>query len=125
LRNSHWNVTGPHFMALHEFFQKQYEQIDEFIDAIAERIRSIGHYSAGSLTDFLKMTHLSETKNEDPSAENMLSELMQDHEIIIRWLRTQVPTINDKHNDMGTADFLTGLMEEHEKMAWMIRAHLG
>lgn len=123
-RNCHWNVTGPHFMALHEFFQKQYEQLDLFIDDIAERIRSIGHYSAGTLTDFLKMTHLSETKNEDPTAENMLEELTRDHEIIIRWLRSQIPAINDKHNDMGTADFLTGIMESHEKMAWMLRAHL-
>lgn len=123
-RNCHWNVTGPNFIALHEFFQKQYEMLDNFIDRIAERIRAVGHYSSGSLTDFLKMTHLNESKSGDLSAESMIRELLHDHEIVTRWMRTQIPTINDKHNDMGTADFMTGLMEEHEKMAWMLRAQI-
>ncbi|MEO7143687.1 MAG: ferritin-like domain-containing protein [Bryobacteraceae bacterium] len=54
----------------------------------------------------------------------MLEDLLADHETIIRVLRTDVEACTDTYHDAGTADFLTGLMEGHEKMAWMIRAFL-
>ena len=55
----------------------------------------------------------------------MVTDLLADHETIIQALRKDLQTCQDKHGDAGTADFLTGLMEEHEKMAWMLRSYLG
>ena len=55
----------------------------------------------------------------------MIAELLNDHETIIRQLREDVAKVSDKLGDEGTADFLTGNMEAHEKMAWMLRAFLG
>ena len=63
-RNAHWNVEGINFIELHKFFQSQYEEIDEIIDNTAERIRALGHYSLGSLKDFLELTHISDENNE-------------------------------------------------------------
>ncbi|WP_202882325.1 ferritin-like domain-containing protein [Candidatus Manganitrophus noduliformans] len=54
----------------------------------------------------------------------MISNLLGDHEAVIRFLRDDLTTCAEKHNDMGTSDFLTGLMEQHEKMAWMLRVFL-
>jgi len=54
----------------------------------------------------------------------MLAALLADHESLIRTLRADLATAIDKHADAGTSDFLTGLMEKHEKMAWMLRAFL-
>jgi starvation-inducible DNA-binding protein len=54
----------------------------------------------------------------------MLATLLADHESLIRSLREDVATVNDRHHDVGTADFLTGLLEEHEKAAWMLRSFL-
>ncbi len=54
----------------------------------------------------------------------MIANLLADHEAIIRYLREDLETVADKHHDIGTNDFLTGLMEQHEKMAWMLRAFL-
>jgi starvation-inducible DNA-binding protein len=54
----------------------------------------------------------------------MIANLLADHETIIRHLRMDLETCGDKYHDMGTNDFLTGLMEQHEKMAWMLRAFL-
>ena len=54
----------------------------------------------------------------------MLSDLLADHETIIRQLRADLAVTMDKHGDAGTSDFLTGVMEKHEKMAWMLRAFL-
>ena len=48
----------------------------------------------------------------------MIANLLADHEALIRQLRTDLETYDDKYRDIGTNDFLTGLMEKHEKMAW-------
>ena len=54
----------------------------------------------------------------------MLENLLADHEAIIRQLRADADAAANKFHDVGTNDFLTGLMESHEKMAWMLRAFL-
>jgi starvation-inducible DNA-binding protein len=52
----------------------------------------------------------------------MVKNLLMSHEAIIQSLRVDLERCADKFHDMGTSDFLTGLMEQHEKMAWMLRA---
>lgn len=122
-RNYHWNVTDPNFAALHSFFESQYEELDEIMDEVAERVRMLGHYALGTMTSFLKATHLTED-DDFSSAKKMIANLLADHETIIKTLRNDINVIDDKYKDTGTADFLTGVMEKHEKMAWMLRSHL-
>ncbi|MDX1917636.1 MAG: DNA starvation/stationary phase protection protein [Candidatus Caenarcaniphilales bacterium] len=123
-RNYHWNVTGSHFHALHKFFEDQYDDLAEFIDETAERIRSLGFESPGSMSAFLKDTRLQECTAAHLDDHSMLKNLLLDHEALIAYLRVDLDICAEDHNDMGTSDFLTGLMEKHEKMAWMLRAHL-
>jgi starvation-inducible DNA-binding protein len=123
-RNYHWNVTGSHFNDRHKFFQEQYEKLDELIDEIAERTRTIGGMSLATLTEFVKESRLKESPGEYPGDLKMISKLLGDHERIIRNLRSDLEICDKKYQDIGTNDFLTGLMEIHEKMAWMLRAHL-
>jgi starvation-inducible DNA-binding protein len=123
-RNYHWNVTGPQFNDLHKFFESQYEALDEVIDAVAERARALGGRAAGSLEEFRKLARLGEEVGKVPAARDMLAALLADHEALTRSLRADVDTVTDKHKDTGTADFLTGLLEQHEKSAWMLRAFL-
>ena len=54
----------------------------------------------------------------------MVSNLVEDHEQIIRNLRDHVDQCGDKFHDQGTADFLTGIMEQHEEIAWMLRSFI-
>jgi len=122
-RNYHWNVTGAGFSELHKFFESQYEQLDEMMDEVAERVRMLGHYALGSLGAFNKTMRLTEGQDESTSAK-MIQNLLDDHETIIRQVRNDIDTVNEKYKDAGTADFLTGIMESHEKMAWMLRAYL-
>jgi starvation-inducible DNA-binding protein len=125
LRNYHWNVTGPQFRSLHELFEEQYTAVGDAIDEVAERVRSLGGFATGSMAEFTKTARLSEEKPGNvPPARTMIANLVADHEAIIRQLREDIDTADDKLGDTGTADFLTGLMEAHEKMAWMLRAHL-
>lgn len=125
-RNFHWNVVGPQFSELHKFFEGQYEAIDETIDEVAERIRALGEPSPGSLAEFLKLTRLKETPAlaKKTSPEKMIEILLNDHEALISTLREDLETTASKYKDAGTQDFLTGIMEEHEKMAWMLRSYL-
>jgi len=121
-RNFHWNVVGPQFHEFHKFFEGQYEEIDAIIDEVAERARALGGLASGSLGEFLDQSRLKEQPAKAMSAKTMVSSLLSDHEAIIQSLRKDLEISGDKHHDMGTNDFLTGLMEQHEKMAWMLRA---
>ncbi len=123
-RNYHWNVTGLHFHDLHKFFEAQYEELDEIVDEVAERARALGGRSMGTLKEFLKAARLKEYPGEVPPAKSMILKLLEDHEEIINLLRQDLETCAEKCKDMGTSDFLTGLMEKHEKTAWMLRACL-
>ncbi len=120
-RNFHWNVVGPRFNDLHKFFEAQYEVLDGFVDGVAERSRALGGRSLGSMKEFLSRARLKESAGRSPKADAMLGELLGDHEALIRSLRADVDE-SGRLGDQGTADFLTGLLEEHEKMAWMLRS---
>ena len=123
-RNYHWNVVGPQFNDLQKFFEAQYEALNEVVDDVAERARTLGGKSVATLAEFTQHSRLKEHPGKYPAATAMLSNLLADHEAVIRTLRADLATVMDKHSDAGTSYFLTGLMEQHEKMAWMLRAFL-
>ena len=122
-RNYHWNIEGTNFMEMHLFFESQYNMIDESIDEIAERVRQIGHYAQGRLKDFIKQSQLVEQEYTSDQ-KSQLKNLLDDHEAIIRFLRLHIDIFADKYKDAGNADFITGLMQKHEKMAWFLRSYL-
>jgi len=123
-RNAHWNIEGSDFAAVHKFFENQYIQLEEIIDLVAERIRSIDHYAIGTMEDYLKLTQLNEESRENNDSISFIKDLNGDHEAVIIELRENINRFANDYNDMGSSDFITGLMEKHEKMAWMLRAHL-
>ena len=123
-RNYHWNVVGKDFKERHEFFQEQYEKLDGMIDEIAERTRQLGGATVATMNEFMRITNLKENPGEYPSDLKMISNLLMDHESTIKYLRKSAAKCDEEYNDMGTNDFLIGLMEIHEKMAWMLRTHL-
>jgi starvation-inducible DNA-binding protein len=123
-RRAHWNVEGPNFHSAHLFFQAQYEQLDQIMDAVAERTRMVGHYASATMKSFLSLTHLSERLHEGNESNDFIRELLTDHESVIIHLRENITPFAEELKDTGTSDFITGLMETHEKMAWMLRAHL-
>ena len=120
----HWNVVGPQFNDLHDFFQAQYTALNEVADDVAERIRALGQPAIGTLAEFVQHTRLKEHPGHYPGARDMLANLLADHEAMIQRLRVDLETCDEEYHDMGTNDFLTGLMARHEKMAWMLRAFL-
>lgn len=123
-RKFHWNVSGESFMELHKLFENQYKITEESIDLVAERIGKLGGKTIGTMSEFGKLATIKEHPNKYPTSKAMLKELLDDHETVIVQLRKFVDVCDEKHNDAGTADFLTGLMEEHETIAWTLRRYL-
>jgi starvation-inducible DNA-binding protein len=124
LRKYHWNVVGREFLALHEAFEKQYEEVAEYIDTVAERIRAYGVIAPGTLQEFQQLARLQEQPGVNPDARQMVMDVMQDHESLVRSLRADIETIDDEFDDDGAEDLLTGLLQAHQKHAWMMRALL-
>lgn len=124
MQKFHWNVSGNSFMELHILFENQYKELETSIDEIAERISKLGGKAIGTMKEFSELTRLKENPNKYPSQKDMLLELLEDHETIIIQQRKDVTVCGEENNDAGSADFLTGLMEEHETMAWKLRRYL-
>jgi starvation-inducible DNA-binding protein len=124
-RNYHWNIEGPHFITLHELFEDQYNEIQGLADEIAERARMLGGTPIGTMRAFLDNSRLTETPGEVLNAREMLARLLEDHESIVNYLRNDIQRCTDELNDEGTADLLIATLRNHEKTAWMLRAHLG
>jgi len=123
LRKFHWNVTGPQFLSLHEMFEEQYTALTVFIDEVAERLRTYGVMSPGTMSEFTDLTRLEEHPAENPDAEGMIQALVDDHEKMVRYLREDIDVADD-YDDYGLEDFLTAQLQEHQEMAWMLRSFL-
>lgn len=116
----HWNVTGPLFQSMHTLLEEQYTDLFEAIDDLAERVRALGvfvPFGSKQVLDLATVTN----EGAIPEAIAMARELASDHETVIRQLREVIASASEA-GDEGTADMLTGRMEEHEKAAWMLRS---
>lgn len=120
----HWDVVGPQFLTLHQLWEEHYEALTENIDSCAERIRTLGGFPVGTAEGFLKLASIKEDAGTVPTATEMVSRLVDAHEMVIRNLRKFVDQCSEEFHDEGTADFLTGLMEQHEEIAWMLRSFI-
>jgi len=123
-RKFHWNVSGESFMELHRLFEDQYKQLEISIDEIAERIGKLGQHTIGTMNEFLKHSSVKEHPGKYISAKDCIKELLKDHEMVIIELRAGIDDCAEQNKDAGTADFLTGLMEQHETIAWVLRRYL-
>jgi starvation-inducible DNA-binding protein len=120
--NFHWNVEGPMFNTLHLMFMEQYTELWNALDAIAERIRSLGYPAPGSFKAFGKLASIEDTEGV-PEAMDMVRLLVKGHEAVARTVREVFP-VAEKGDDEATVDLLTQRLQVHEKTAWMLRSLL-
>ncbi|HSX12694.1 MAG TPA: DNA starvation/stationary phase protection protein [Rhabdochlamydiaceae bacterium] len=119
-QNFHYNVTGPEFFSLHLLFEKHYQEMAEAVDEIAERIRALGFYVEATAEAFKKLSSIKESEKVLPKFE-MLKELVEGHEIVIREER-KLAALAEKHGDQATVDLMARRLGFHEKAAWMLRS---
>lgn len=116
----HWNIVGPAFYGLHKLTQDQYEDLDQAIDEIAERIRALGHIAPAAYGDFQKRSVV-DSKTTMSDAKAMIETLIADNEAVAKRMREAVKTAEES-DDVFTADMLTARIGQHEKNGWMLRA---
>ena len=118
----HWNVTGPMFNTLHLMFMDQYTELWTALDAVAERIRALGHPAPYGSRAIGALASIDETEGVPPALA-MVGELVAGHEAVARTIRG-VFRIAEAADDQPTADLLTQRLQIHEKTAWMLRSLL-
>lgn len=123
-RKFHWNVAGQSFMELHKLFESQYTELETVVDAVAERIGKLGGKTIGTMNEFVLLARIVEHPNQYPVQSTMLTELLSDHESLVAELRKDIDLSTDENHDGGTADLLTGIMQQHETIAWILRRYL-
>ncbi len=123
-RKFHWNVAGESFMELHKLFEAQYSELEIIIDEVAERINKLGGKTIGTMNEFTLLSRIMEHPNKYPVQKAMISELLSDHEMLISELRKDIDVCADECHDVGSADLLTGILQQHESIAWILRRYL-
>jgi starvation-inducible DNA-binding protein len=76
------------------------------------------------MKEFAKHARLKETPDSYPAQKAMINELLHDHETVIMSLRDDIDVCSKKSKDVGTIDFLTGILQQHETTAWVLRRYL-
>lgn len=119
----HWNVTGPHFVGLHGLFERQYEELHKAGDELAERIRALGHFTPGTVQEFLLLSSVEDDTKLPATHEIMVENLLLANEQCSREAR-QILEAAKSGEDEVTADMMIARMKHHDKAAWMLRALL-
>lgn len=123
-RKFHWNISGNSFMELHLLFEGQYKELEAIIDEVAERINKLGSKTIGTLAEYLEHATLKEHPKDYPVQKEMITLLLNDHEQVIKEIRKHIDNEEKEGLDAGTTDFITGLMQQHETIAWKLRRYL-
>lgn len=121
----HWNLVGPEFHDYHRLFDKQYKQLFEDMDLIAERVRAVGGIALGSMDAFLKHATMSEDKGELSTPHQMIATLFQQNEYYVELIRATITTLEKDTDDYGSKKMLEDLIERYEKVVWILRSILG
>ena len=120
---AHWNVEGSAFFELHGAFQKQYEELFEAIDDIAERIRAIDAYSPGGLKTLAKLATVPPVPVGAAPAKDFVAALIEGHETTTESAK-KARDIAAEQLDLETQDLAIGRIRVHQKTLWMLRSYL-
>jgi len=119
--NYHWNVIGPRFFSLHQFFESQYRELLELMDGVAERIRMMGESPVSTLREMRSDNTIIETPGKFLSADKMINDLHSGHEEIQRQIQE---ALKMEGMDPGTEDLLVSALRQHQKISWALKSHL-
>jgi starvation-inducible DNA-binding protein len=123
IKQAHWNVKGPTFIALHELFDQIQARVDVFADDIAERAVALGGVVAGTSQTVAKASKL-EAYPTDVTAEKEHLRLLADRLSAFGKFAREAINASDEAGDKDTADLFTGVSRQVDKDLWFIEAHL-
>ena len=122
-KQAHWNVKGPNFIALHELFDKINEEVEDYVDDIAERLVQLGGVAEGTARMIAKKTSLSEYPIAAVDGRSHVEALSSALAAFGKLVRKAIEEAND-FGDLDTADLFTEVSRGIDKWLWFVEAHL-
>lgn len=121
-QNYHWHVRGNGFYALHLLLEKQYKELAEALDTIAERIVITGAHAPAGFKTLSALTHIKDG-HALYTPEEMLNDLLNDHQHVLEELNKTLK-LASQEDDEGTVAAMSERITAHQKMRWMLSASL-
>lgn len=122
IRSSHWMIKGENFFELHKVFETAYNDATEKIDAIAERILTLGGTPLLTATEMIKRSSINEN-GENGKQEKCVADMLHDlKELAV--IENQIVKMADEQDDVVTADQMTKYLGEQQKISWMLSQFL-
>src|ERR1700736_2843323 len=123
-KKHHWQVSGHTFYQLHLLFDKHYEEQNELVDKIAERIQLLGGISIAMAHDVAEATRIERPPRGREEVPVQISRLLEAHEIILRETREAAEKA-DENGDAGTNDLLVSdVLRTNELQVWFVAEHV-
>jgi starvation-inducible DNA-binding protein len=123
-KKHHWQVAGPTFYQLHLLFDKHYEEQNQLVDAIAERIQVLGGVSIAMAHDVAETTLIPRPPRGREEAPVQISRLLHAHEIVLKEARTMA-RLAAKSDDGGTNDLIVSdVIRRNELQVWFVAEHV-
>ena len=122
-KQAHWNVKGPHFIALHELFDKINEDVEDYVDDIAERAVQLGGVAEGTARMAAKRSSLAEYPATAVDGRSHVEALSSALAAFAKAARQAIDQANDL-GDLDTADLFTEVSRGVDKWLWFVEAHL-
>jgi starvation-inducible DNA-binding protein len=123
-KKSHWQVAGATFYQLHLLFDKHYEEQNELVDTIAERIQLLGGISIAMAADVAELTRIPRPPKGREEVPVQLSRLLDAHQVILSHCR-ELADRSDKLGDAGTNDMVVSdVLRTGELQVWFVSEHL-
>jgi len=122
-KQAHWNVKGPNFIALHELFDKVNEDVEDYVDEIAERAVQLGGVAEGTARSAAKRSSLSEYPANTVDGRSHVEALSSALAAFGKSARKGIDQANEL-GDLDTADIFTEISRGIDKWLWFVEAHL-
>ena len=119
-QNYHWHIKGQHFYSLHNLFEEQYDELNDCIDEIAERIRMLGFVSPATFKEFLALSEISEGDS-SKDALAMLNDLIESHEQLSKTANNLSKVAGD-NDDAVSAGIADERKAAHDKAVWFLKS---
>ncbi len=122
LKHVHWNVVGPHFIAVHEMIDPQVDTVRGFADALAERIATLGGSPKGTPGGLIERRSWDDYAIGRATTQQHLAALDVVYQGVITTYREGIKELDDL--DLVTQDMFIAQTEQLELFHWFVRAHL-
>ena len=120
--NLHWNLKGTQFFTLHAKLEELYDEANDILDEVAERILALGGNPVSNMKEALAMTTIKELGDGPKSADETIRALVSDTDYWIKDSK-EIADLADKEDDNVTNDMFNGFTKTYQKLAWMLKAY--